>query len=82
MGEAEYQIENTEYDRVCVVCGKPVKFEQASVHLKVEEGQMISICCPLCFDVYQKRPDFFLGLRALRAAQKGSIQPDNIQIDR
>ena len=43
MGEAEYQIENIEYDRVCVVCGKPVKFEQASVHLKVEEGQMIDL---------------------------------------
>lgn len=80
MGEDEYQIENIEYDRVCVVCGKPVKFEQASVHLKVED-QMISICCPLCYDVYQKRPNFFLALRALRVGQKGAIQPGNIEID-
>ena len=67
MNEDEYQIENIVYDRVCVVCGKPVKFEQGSVHLKVEEDHMISICCPLCYDVYQKRPDFFLALRTLRA---------------
>jgi hypothetical protein len=72
VNENEYLIENIVYDPVCVVCGKPVKIEQASVHLNVEDA-MISICCPLCFEAYQKRPDVYLALRALRIAQSRSI---------
>jgi YHS domain-containing protein len=79
--EYQYQNEDIVYDRVCVVCGKGVKIEESSVHLKVE-GEMISICCPLCYEAYQKRPSSFLALRALRVAQKRSIEPENIEIDR
>jgi hypothetical protein len=81
MEEDQYRDENIVYDRVCVVCRKGVKIEESSVHLKVE-GEMISICCPLCYEAYQKRPSSFLALRALRVAQKRSIQPENIEIDR
>ena len=81
MDEDQYQDENIVYDRVCVVCGKGVKIEESSVHLKVGT-EMISICCPLCYEAYQKRPSSFLALRALRAAHERSIQPGNIEIDR
>jgi hypothetical protein len=30
---------------------------------------MISICCPLCYEVYQKRAETFLALRVLRKEQ-------------
>jgi hypothetical protein len=34
MNEDEYQIENIVYDRFCIVCGKTVRFEETSIHLK------------------------------------------------
>ena len=70
--EDQYKIENIVFDRICVVCGKSVRIEESCVHLKVE-AEMISICCPVCYDMYKKKPDYFLAMRALRAAQKGSI---------
>jgi hypothetical protein len=74
--EDQYKVENTMYDRVCAVCGKSVDFEQASVHLKVET-EMIAIGCPLCYEAYQKRPDHFLALRAIRAAEERTIHRRN-----
>lgn len=72
MEEDQYQIESTVYDRICVVCGKSVDYEHASAHLRVGT-EMIAICCQLCNETYQKRPDHFLALRALRAAEARTI---------
>jgi hypothetical protein len=52
-----------------VVCGKTVDIDEASVHLKVE-SEMIAICCPMCYEVYQKKPSHYLALRALRSTQR------------
>jgi hypothetical protein len=70
--EDQYQVENIVYDRVCVVCGKSVEREEASVHLK-GEAEMIAICCPLCYETYQKKPSHYLALRAIRMAQRRAI---------
>jgi hypothetical protein len=78
--EDQYRDENIVYDRVCVVCGKRVKIEESSVHLKVD-AEMISICCPLCYEAYQKRPSSFLALRALRVAQRRAIHRGGGEID-
>jgi hypothetical protein len=71
--EDEYQDENIVYDRVCAVCGKSVKVEEASVHFKVG-AEMISICCPLCYEVYPKKQNYFLAVREIRVAQRRAIQ--------
>jgi hypothetical protein len=71
--EDEYQDENVVYDRVCVVCGKSVKVEEASVYLKVE-AEMISICCLPCYEVYQKKPNYFPAVRKILVAQRRVIQ--------
>jgi hypothetical protein len=70
--EDQIRIEKMLYDRVCVVCGKAVDFEHASAHLKVG-SEMITICCPMCYDIYQRDPDRFLALRAVRIAAKKAI---------
>jgi YHS domain-containing protein len=78
--EDQYRDENILYDCLCVVCGKAVKIEESSVHLKVG-GEMISICCPLCYEAYQKRPSSFLALRALRAAQRRATKRGDAEVD-
>ena len=80
MNEDEYQIENIVYDRVCVVCGKSLHVEEASVHLKVED-QMIAICCPACYEIYQKKPNYFLALRAIRMAERRAIHRGGTGVD-
>jgi hypothetical protein len=78
--EDQYQIENIVYDRVCVVCGKTVDVDEASTHLKVGTD-MIAICCPLCYEVYQKKPSHFLALRAIRATQRRAVHRGDSEID-
>jgi hypothetical protein len=68
MDPNEYQIEGMPFDRVCVVCEKPVRIEESVIHLKAD-NEMISICCPLCYETYQKKPSYYLALRALRKTQ-------------
>jgi len=78
--EDQYEVENMVYDRVCVVCGKAVDIEEASVHLKVE-AEMIAICCPLCYEFYQKRPSHFLALRAIRMIEKRAMNRGDTETD-
>lgn len=78
--EDQYQVENIVYDRVCVVCGKSLDVEEASVHLKVE-NQMIAICCPACYEIYQKKPNHFLALRAIRMAERRAIHCGDTRVD-
>ena len=80
MGEDQYEVGNIIYDRVCIVCGKSVDVDEASIHLKVE-NEMIAICCPLCYEVYQKRPSHFLGMKAFRAAERRANHPRDTEID-
>jgi uncharacterized CHY-type Zn-finger protein len=78
--EDQYEVGNIVYDRVCVVCGKSVDAEEASVHLKVET-EMIAICCPLCYEFYQKKPSHYLALRAIRATQRRASHRGDTETD-
>ncbi len=46
-------------DKICLVCGKGVEHGGGFARLEVK-GRMIALCCPLCFEVYQKTPERFL----------------------
>ena len=74
MQDDQYEMDKTVYDRTCVVCGKSVTHEEATAHLQVENGEMIALCCPLCFGVYEKNPERFLALRALRTVDRKARQ--------
>jgi len=78
--EDQYQVENIVYDRVCVVCGKTVDVDEASMHLKVET-EMIAICCPLCYEVYQKKPGYFLALRAIKVTERRAKHRGDTEIN-
>lgn len=54
-----------EWDGQCAVCGKSVGHGEGFSHLNIE-GQMIALCCPLCFETFQKAPAEYLGRRAVR----------------
>ncbi len=44
---------------VCIVCGKGLKPGDAFV--KLHEGETkVPLCCPLCFETYQKDPNPYL----------------------
>ena len=49
--------ENAElkWDDQCAVCGKSVGHGEGFSHLNIED-QMIALCCPLCFETFEKDP--------------------------
>jgi hypothetical protein len=58
--------ENAElkWDDHCVVCGKSVRHGEGFSHLNIE-SQMIALCCPLCFETFEKEPAKYLRRRAV-----------------
>ena len=42
-----------DWEKHCIVCGKSVLDGEGFAHLKVE-GEMVAICCPLCFKNFDK----------------------------
>ena len=58
---------NTEltWDEQCAVCGKSVGHGEGFSHLNIE-GEMIALCCPLCFETFEKNPAKYLSRRAVR----------------
>ena len=74
MQDDQYEMDKVVYDRFCAVCGQNIAYENATAHLQVENGEMIALCCPLCFEVYQKNPQRFLALRALRTVDRNARQ--------
>jgi hypothetical protein len=35
------------------------------------EGEMVAICCPLCFENFEKNPKRYLSMRGLRRRDAG-----------
>ncbi len=62
-----------EWDGQCAVCGKSVGNNESFSHLKVENA-MIALCCPLCFETFQKDRAKYLGRRVARKVS-GSAPP-------
>jgi len=60
-------------EQVCVVCGKDLSDTRPTAVLYVE-GRALPVCCPLCFEAYQKSPKRFADRASvqetLREAQR------------
>jgi ribosomal protein L24E len=54
-----------DWQKHCIVCGKSVLAGEGYSHIRVE-AEMVAICCPLCFDTFEKNPKHYLGLRRFR----------------
>ena len=46
----------------CIICGKEVAGGRGYAHLK-HDDQMVTLCCPLCFDTFQKSPKVYANRR-------------------
>jgi len=68
--------ENAElqWDGQCAVCGKSVGHGEGFSHLNIE-GQMIALCCPLCFETFEKDPAKYLRRRAVRKISEDTHPP-------
>ena len=45
----------------CIVCERPLK---GDVYMRLQhEGEWISICCPLCFEKFDKNKNFYTSRR-------------------
>ena len=68
--------DNTElkWDEQCAVCGKSVGHGEGFSHLNIE-SQMIALCCPLCFETFEKEPAKYLGRRAVRKLSEDTLPP-------
>jgi len=63
-----------EWDGQCAVCGKSVGHGEGFSHLKIDK-HMIALCCPLCFETFEKDPAKYLGRRARRNILGGTTPP-------
>lgn len=59
-----------DWEKHCIVCGKTVLHGEGFCHMRVE-GEMVAICCPLCFENFEKNPKRYLSLRRLRRPDAG-----------
>jgi predicted nucleic acid-binding Zn ribbon protein len=55
-----------DWQKHCIVCGKSVLEGEGYCHMRVE-GEMVAICCPLCFATFEKNPKHYLSLRRFRS---------------
>jgi len=50
--------EKSEGANVCVVCGKAVSEEEATMH-RYHEGRRFAFCCATCAEMFNRAPDRF-----------------------
>ena len=62
------------WDDRCAVCDKSVGHNEGFSHLNVE-GEMIALCCPLCFDTFKKDPATYIRRRAVRKISNDARPP-------
>lgn len=51
----------------CVVCGKAVAGGRGFCELQ-HEGKSFALCCPLCLETFQNKPDYYASIRILNQA--------------
>ena len=68
--------ENTElkWDDHCAVCDKSVGHSEGFSHIEIE-GEMIALCCPLCFETFEKDPSKYMHRRTERKLSEGTHPP-------
>ncbi len=54
-----------DWQKHCIVCGKSVSEGEGYCHVRIE-GKMVALCCPLCFETFEKNPKQYLSLRRFR----------------
>jgi len=59
----------------CIVCGKGLKPGEALATMH-QDGSKLPICCPLCFESYQKDPHPYLERLAKRTLLREIRNPD------
>jgi hypothetical protein len=67
------------WDGQCAVCGKSVGHNEGFNHLKIE-NTMIALCCPLCFETFEKDPAKYLGRRAVRKISEDNRPPGSFSV--
>ncbi|MEO8043879.1 MAG: hypothetical protein ABI674_03150 [Spartobacteria bacterium] len=65
------------WDEQCIVCGKSVGHAEGFSHLNIE-SQMIALCCPLCFETFEKEPAKYLRHRAARKLSEDVLPPGSL----
>jgi hypothetical protein len=58
MGPEDFTVAEGERDS-CIVCQKPVRYGTGFAHIK-EDGKMVTLCCPLCMETFQRNPQLYL----------------------
>ena len=58
----------------CVVCCKSLGHSEGFSHLNIE-GQMITLCCPLCSETFEKDPAKYVRRRAVRKLSEDTHPP-------
>jgi hypothetical protein len=67
MNENMNELENAgikHWSHHCIVCRKTVDQGEGMAHIRVGD-EMIAICCPLCFETFNKNPKHYLMLREI-----------------
>jgi ribosomal protein L24E len=62
-------IGQTDENDACIVCEKPVRYGTGFAHIK-HEGKMVTLCCPLCMETFQKNPKPYLIKRQAREIER------------
>lgn len=55
-------IESSAEGERCIVCDKSVAGGKGFAHIKHAE-EMVTLCCPLCLETFQKNPSFYIAIR-------------------
>ena len=55
----------------CIVCGKDVSGNRGFAHLQ-SNGDMIALCSPLCLEMYEKNPVYYLTRMKTRELLHGA----------
>jgi len=57
----------------CIVCGKQVAGGRGFSHLK-HGDDMVTLCCPLCFETFQKSPQEYVSRRKAREISQSILK--------
>ena len=44
----------------CIVCEKQIPFNQHFARIN-HKGDMVTLCCPLCYDTFHKKPGYYIA---------------------
>lgn len=63
-------------DDTCVVCGKDTTSGRGFMTLHVA-GRAVPLCCPMCYKLYQERPDQYVSSQHAREVARNLGFPES-----